>query len=334
MAHTIRCPNGHQTLLADVFAGRTALCSVCGSIVLADGSSPPAPEMPPPPTPSNAAAQPSATPVERTLDQADQEAEQPAPPRHGFEGVYRGLGFHYFKTAGYLLATVLLSILVGIVLYLQTGPPEWVQFVAGVAIIILVLALATQLLLASLLGLIGSMLCLSAPSATRARGLILASFLLEVLPVVATGIGFLLDQVRVLEWPPPDPWTGIGPATRIAQSIGSIGGLASWTLFMLFLWQLSRHFRDRIVASEALTLIGRGWAIVGGWSVVILLCIGLAWLDAHRQQQDQSVILGAGLFVILAVILVLAASLWVLRSVLDLIGSVRHIVLARADVTE
>jgi hypothetical protein len=258
------------------------------------------------------------------------EIDEAAVPQYGFAGVYRGLAFHYFKTAANILAVILFSILLAIVLYLQTRPPDWVVGIAVIATLILLIALVVLLFVSPLLGLLGSILCLSVPSGTRgARGFIMVSVLLDVLPIAGLGVGYLLDAQGVLDWPPTDPRTGFGPATRLAQVFGTLSGLGAVSFFLVFLSCLSRYFRDRVLADEAFALIGRVWAVAAGWVVVGALFACLAYLDANRQQYDQSLIIGLGLFVLITVPLALWASIWMLRGILDLIGSVRHVILSR-----
>lgn len=342
MSVKLRCENGHETAIAEAAGPRPSLCGVCGAKLREVENAAPTEVLPGlavvsrvPLASDTAVVKGKSTDVPLNSlaaedDDETEESNEPAVPQYGFAGVYRGLGFHYFKTAAQLLGAILLAVLLAIVLYVQTRPPEWVMVAARFSMVVIVLALALLFMLAVVLGLLGSILCLSVPRDTRgARTMIIISVLLEILPLAGLGLAYLIDAQQPPEAQAIDPSTGFGPATRIAQVLAYLCALGSLSFFLLFLSRLSRYFRQRVVAAEAFALVGRVWAVAAGWLLVGGLFACLAWLDANRHRFDSSLIIGVGLFVLITVPLAVWANIWILRGILDLIGSVRHIVLSR-----
>lgn len=111
-----------------------------------------------------------------------------------------------------------------------------------------------------------------------------------------------------------------------ALILALLANLGAMSFFLLFAEQLNRYFRDRTSAAEAFALLGRAWAVAAGWVIVGTLIALHAWLGENRHRFDPSIALGVGLFIVITLPLALWASIWVLRGILDLIGSLRHLI--------
>jgi hypothetical protein len=259
-----------------------------------------------------------------------EEADLPVEPQYGFAGVYYGLAWHYWKIAAALLAVVVLAGVVALSFYALTGPPSWVLLIVeglrwcGLAVLLFLVALAL------LLGLVGSWRCLTVPPDTRgSRQMILVSGILEAVPFVALAVAAAADFLRGDGWPANGMRSGMGQGLWWTAVLAPLASLGSLSFFLLFAARLSRYFRNPALASEALALIGRLWATAGGWVVAAALLALLAWFDAHRHRFDVSIRIGVGLFFGITGPLAVWAGFTVLRGILDVIGSLRHLIWIR-----
>jgi hypothetical protein len=104
--------------------------------------------------------------------------------------------------------------------------------------------------------------------------------------------------------------------------------VAAWAFFMLFLWRLAAGFGERVLAQESLSILAVGLGVTAGWAVIIALISFLGPLA----QRLQGVEYGSVVLLMLALpVLGLLGVIWLLWRVLDLIGSVRHVILSKAE---
>ncbi len=267
-------------------------------------------------------------------DQSD-ESELPLEPQYGFAGVYHGLIWHYYKIAAMLLVMILVAVAVALHLYRQTQPPAWIRLTAKTAEWVVTLAAFVLVAAAPALGLVGSIRCLTVPREARSsRSMICGATVLEVLGLVllliaVAGSFGLVPATPVTESDSAQP----GGIFRLivwivdhALILALLANLGALSFFLLFAEQLNRYFRDRTSAAEAFALLGRTWAVAAGWVIVGTLIALHAWLGENRHRFDPSIALGVGLFIVITLPLALWASIWVLRGILDLIGSLRHLI--------
>lgn len=219
-----------------------------------------------------------------TIHAPVEEEGDPAPPRRkrrgrellpaGFGKVKLGLTLHYARL---VLTLVGLLVFMGVVCYAgatraRAGDPG-VTF-GG-------LAAGGVCLLAALLGMIGSFLCLWVGRASRAWGFIFVSLLLDVLtlPVAA--------WLQVSGLPPLLAW---------------VPAFFSWIFFMLFLRRLALYLDRPGEANECMALITRGVALLVGVPLLLVLLAQVAFLyGALARDPSVLFLLGAVSVVILIV---------------------------------
>ncbi len=219
-----------------------------------------------------------------------------------------GLGFYYAS---------ILALLAGFVVQLGAFAALLTAGVAGrgagdsLGLAFLLAGLAEILInwVAPLLGLIGSVLCLWAPSDAGARGLSLASVALNATAWLA---GVLC---RVLMFLIPE-----------AAAIGALGMIPTflitfiaWCLFMAFLRQLCTHLGEETLGSEAIAVMFRG--------IFILVMTPIAFLFGMILIRG----LGCtGAMIFFACMLFGLYGIFLfLRRQLDLIGSIRQVIASR-----
>jgi hypothetical protein len=235
----------------------------------------------------------------------------------GLDTVNIGLGFHYAR-----MVVILFGLLGMIVLLFaaaaagaraagaaKAGRPADPD-VAGLVIVV-VLALCVTIALnfvAPLLGLVGSILCSFAPAQSGAKGFIIASLVLDLLSLP---VAIVLQFVNLI------------PAFKGIAVLGAIPaflmGFIAWAMFMLFLKQLCSYLSEDAMANEAMAIMMRGLLIL---CVAPVLVIGL--------------VVVVGVFMCCGLIptgLLLFYSVYYffefLRRQLDLIGSMRQVILSR-----
>jgi hypothetical protein len=304
MSIALVCPNGHKLRVKDEYAGKRVLCPRCRAVIPVSREN----IQPPRPTEVRSAPEQPETLAQVPDDeqpqvpQADERREERGrrqsvrgakARRHGLERVNLGLGFHYARLVLFLLTTVLLvGLSVGVALVPRSP-------IVRVLVVIGSLVTLGLFFLVPVLGLIGSILCLWVPKASKAKGLILASVALDV---AAIPIG-LVVQMRGL------------PSLLVAPM-----GLASWVLFMLFLRRLASYLKQQPVAAEALALLWWGLLLVVLPPVVLLLLSlvlrFLPWLSI--------IALPVGL-----IAWVVLAIKFLIR-LLALIGTLRQLILSRS----
>ncbi|MCS6976868.1 MAG: hypothetical protein NZM31_07660, partial [Gemmatales bacterium] len=269
----------------------------------------------------------------------DNGSEPPLEPQYGFAGVYYGLAWHYFKVAGLLVAVLLLAVAAAVRLYRQTNPPHWLVLATEMVEGLVVLGLSLAILVSPMLGVVGSIRCMTVPrDARNSRTMIMGATGLELVSLLLLSVGVVHGLVGWYFSPLLNEGGAgfretLGPAlnwlVEHALILGLLANLGALSFFLLFVEQLNRYFRDRTSAAEAFALLGRTWAVAAGWVVVGTLVSLHVWLGQNRHRFDPSISLGVGLFVIITLPLALWASIWLLRGMLDLVSSLRHLIWMR-----
>lgn len=260
----------------------------------------------------------------------DAAAEPPLEPQYGFAGVYYGLIWHYFKVADLLLTMIVVAVALALYLYRQTNPPTWVASLVEIAQVVARIALVLLVAAVPVLGLVGSFRCLSVPREARnSRQMIWGAMLLEVLTAALLLVAIAVSLADADAWVREHLGAFASRLLGYAPLLALLAGLGAISFFLLFAEQLCRYFRDRASATEAFALLGRTWAVTAGWVIVGTL-IGLyVWLGENRHRYDPSIAIGVGLFVLITLPLALWASIGLLRGMLDLVGSLRHLIWIR-----
>jgi hypothetical protein len=204
-------------------------------------------------------------------------------PSGSLEKVNLGLGFHYSRLVLLLLSTLL----------------SMVPIVLG-----RVVAIQVQIVTPPL-GLIASILCLWIPRQTGARGLVLASLILDLATLF---LGLVLFVVAI----------GFSPETALLLTLPVYGlSFASWVLFMLTLGRLCSFLRDEGMAEEATEILIRG-------SILMLFA---PFVRAFLALLGSAVL---GFVAALPVALVFVYQYYLLlRRQLDLVGSIRQVIATR-----
>lgn len=313
----IQCPNGHVLAVPETHAGKKVQCPACQTVML----------VPVPP----AAAPPVAQLIEegparrarrdddyddrprgrRDDDRYADEEDEYADPRDSkiaererLRKVRLGIGFHLAKVYVGVIGTILLFAL-GFIFARQIANPRpgiprdmlGGAAIAGKAMPIIILGVIFNLTVAGL-GIAGSALCLFAPRRVGATGAIIVSLVLEVAVLVMSIASSFLT---------------LGPA---ATSILGWAILLSWTAgfvcFFLYLKQVALFKKKRWLADNtsgvmwfAIILTFSGF--VGGivmTAVFMLVGGGGGGADV-----------GAVLFAVLVICLIIAGLIWLVRYV-------------------
>jgi hypothetical protein len=191
-----------------------------------------------------------------------EEAGPDSPPRKrnrrreplpaGLARVQLGLGFHYARLVLTLLAILVLMGLMCYGVTVKPGAGDPGLIVGGLATLGLVL-------LAAVLGILGSVLCLWVGRASGAWGFVFTSLLLDglTLPLAA--------YLQIVSLPP---------------LIGWVVQFVSWILFMLFLGRLARYLDRPGEANELMALITWGVALLVGVPLLLVLLAQIVFLSA------------------------------------------------------
>jgi hypothetical protein len=214
-----------------------------------------------------------------------------APLPAGLATVRVGLGLHYAR----LVLTLLTFLaLMGLVCYAAMTRAQ-VQD-RGVA----VGALATIAvgLLAALLGVVGSILCLWVGRASRARGFILASLVLDALTVAVAAWARAAALPDLLAWVP---------------------AFASWILFMLFLRRLALYLDRPGEADECMALITRGVALLVAVPLLLFLLAQVAILWGFLARNVSALfLLGA-----VSVLIVILQFIFLVKLFFSILGNIQ-----------
>jgi hypothetical protein len=253
------CPNGHHMSLPDSKAGQTHRCPLCfANIDVPTPGSVQTPQKtaPPPPRPDNKSLLQPPLPspqIEQTHEERHAERNQTR-----LSWVDRGLGFHYARLVVVLLFDVILG--VGFRFFAVIIPSQSSVIPYGVVL---------PLMIAALLGLIGSILCLRAPPQSKARILILLALLLDL--VVFPSTYFIYFNSNTISFNADG--IGLTPEQVVLAGIivGEVFQLISWICFVFYLRQLALHFHEEVAADEAIQILV--WGI--GLLVVPLLLFAL-----------------------------------------------------------
>jgi hypothetical protein len=200
--------------------------------------------------------------------------------------------------------------------------PDVAPFVAAVILSLIVIAFTVA---QSVLGIVGSILCLWVPRNAKSRGWIIAS--------LAFDVAAFLGTCAVL-W---SAWQGIasldlGAAAVIAPAavavidiplrVACLPGLAAWILFMLFLRNLGYYLDRRDEAAQAVGIIAHGLIALFAFPLIVvpLLIVALtmlAGLDLLGLIFGYILAVGAG-------IAWLIYGIWVLFQIIGLINALRR----------
>ena len=234
-------------------------------------------------------------------------------PDGNLDRVNLGLGFYYASILALLAGLVveLVAFAAGFTggVNAVAGSAEGAATGLGMAMLFSIIAMILIDWVAPILGMVGSILCLWAPSASGARGLCIASLALNA----SATLGSIL--IRVLMF--------FVPAGEVIGGVGMIGAslmtFIAWCLFMAFLRQLCLHLGEDTLAGEAIAVMMRGIAILvlapfafmfGLLLVFALKCVGLITF-------------------LVAMLFGLYGLFLFLRRQLDLIGSIRQVIASR-----
>jgi hypothetical protein len=322
MSIPVTCPNGHRMNLPDQQGGKRYRCPLCFMFVdvpLPGTTSPPqeasansSPQAAPPvpaPAPAPIAEAPAAPPANAAVLNVPLTSSAPAPdltagppptlgekpapsPQPEFVWVDWGLGLHYFR-----LPVFLLSVLVGLALavlkdFLDARFLTYAGFMVTLG----------SLLVAPLLGAVGSGLCLKFPRDAKVRPLLRGSLAFDLLAIVM-GVLVIVGAF------------GKGGSV-FAQIVGGAFELVAWMIFMVFMDQASRYLGQEVASFEALGLLKKGIVLTVVWGLIGAAVLALA--------AD----LGLLVYVVavpLAVYL-LVVTFFFLIQVLALVGTIRQVI--------
>jgi hypothetical protein len=231
----------------------------------------------------------------RTTRHARAEEEPEPQPRRklhvgplplGLSYVQLGLGFHYARLVLTLLVVLALMASIAYAGLTKAQPGDLGLLVAALALIGLVL-------LAAVLGLLGSIFCLWVGRASRAWGFIFASLVLDLLTVP---LGVYL-QIASLP-----PWISCGVI------------FVSWILFMLFLQRLALYLDRPGEANELMTLIVRGIALVVAVPLLLIL-LGMVAMIVFPSP--------GVLIVLLMVVIVVVQFIYLVKLFFSILGTIQ-----------
>jgi hypothetical protein len=237
-------------------------CPVCGSKLLPREHSCPkcltkvdlsAPAVPQRPAvsdrgPGDRAAAPRPRPPRREAD----------PARQALDRVEKGLRCHNYRIQAWVYGVFLAFAAVLIA-----------PWFGGAALVVVFLGLLLAGALAPVLGITGSVLCLSVPEESSGKPFIVGSLVLDVAAVLAgvvAGVGAAAFEV-------PSP---------AASLLGSVIGFAAWVLLTLFLKRLGAYLGQPDLESEAGRLLLVGIALQLSPLLLILLVVLVGGLASLR----------------------------------------------------
>jgi hypothetical protein len=284
MSIVVACYNGHKLSANEEHFGTKAKCPICGAIV-------------PVPRPSRLGHQEEiageALPLVIPTGEALVEEAGPSAEFAGMGKVRQGLGYHYARVVVYLLTIFVICISVAFGTIGEFIPALHQVPAIGLALTVILLYLQP------LLGLVGSILCLTVPQESGGKGFIIASVVLDL---TAIPIGTALQMADIpLLWAAPL-------------------GFVAWVLFMLFLRQLAGFLHRTVEEGAARELLTDGLLLLIPPLLIVLL-IYVQGLTAIRP-----------LYFVLTVALFFA---WLVQGIkflfalVDLIGGLRDGIRAR-----
>lgn len=136
----------------------------------------------------------------------------------------------------------------------------------AVLAIITFLGLLGVMAVAPILGIVGGAFCVRVPLKTRARGLAIATLVLDSIPV---GCGILMVLTGAYSFGRFDP--AVGYLSQALMIIAVLTTLAGFILFMLFLSTVAESEKDIGTSREAMSLMGYFLLTWIGGPVIILL---------------------------------------------------------------
>jgi hypothetical protein len=310
MAILLVCPNGHKSYVKDEHAGKKAACPICRAVVRVPdprltASPAPAPRpAPPPKLPIGLASNPVDEPVTVAPLDTDEDRPRKRGRRQALSRVHRGLGFHYARQiillVGLLISLLQLILLGPKLLPTADAPREGsVRSFLFTAVGFLVLLLSEG---RGVIGILGSAFCAAVPAKSGARGLIVASLVLDCLTLPLPLIVPFLDDL---------------PGALLSL-VGSVFGLVAWILFMLFLRKLAYYLDAEDCGDEAQHLLIKGLLMLIGLPVALIVAGIIALLTCCGGQG-----LGTFFFAIIALGIVTINYLF---AVLELIDRVRSVI--------
>lgn len=222
--------------------------------------------------------------------------QEPLPA--GLAKVRRGLGYHYARLVLTLLAGLMVM---GLISY---GVAFKVQADDAGLIIGRAVTVGT-VLLAAVLGILGSFLCLWVGRPSRAWGFIFASLVLDVLtPPLVLALQFLAIP-PLLGWPLQ---------------------LISWLLFMLFLRRLAVYVDRPGEANEVMAFITWGIALFVGVPLLLILLGQMAFLSAFFSSKA-----AAAFLLIISMLILLAQVVLLIRLIFSILANLQILRAAIAD---
>jgi hypothetical protein len=360
------CPNGHELVTEDQYAGRKVRCPHCQVIVIV-------------PTPASAAiqavpVQPAAVPphaiVQSTeeieeleelqelepLDEDrprrrrryrdeddDHEEERPRKKKKKKGTMTRqqlgmtnlGLGFYYFKIITILVGLFIISLgtiaTMAVGVQAAQGQLEGARGSAVLVGLILMLGSIAVSFVAPGLGITGGILCCWVPSRTGAKPLVITSMALD-------SAGLVLPIISIIV---------VGAGTALGGYAGGAAGgmaglvfallspfctLAGFILFMLFLRQLAYFLDESGAGDEAMAIIIHSLLLLFGGPIGLFVLLVIAASLSRDRQSATAVGCVFSLVIIGLAIAWIVFAIKLLFRILQLIGSLRQILRSRFGV--
>ncbi len=253
MAIEITCPNGHLLRLAEKYAGKNVRCPKCQTVLQI------------PSIAELGGASENAEPIaperrdEFDDDEAERKAERRRDRRERLNQVRTGITLHLIKIISALLLVILIGVLGGVA--------------AGTKSVhmgrVIDLGANGARIAISVLGIVGSILCMSVPRASGARNMITVSLCLDLTMIGLNTILLIIPINGLL-------LIGVG----ISQMLLWMG---AWLTFMFFLKNLADYLRKRFLEDDTLSVIKLGLILWGlgivmplvAGVVVVLGCVGV-----------------------------------------------------------
>ena len=208
----------------------------------------------------------------------------------GLAKVQRGLGFHYARLVLTLLAGLMVMGLIGYGVAFKANADD-AGLIIGRAVTV------GTVLLAAVLGILGSFLCLWVGRPSRAWGFIFASLILDVLTPP------LVLALQLLELPPLFGW-GVQ--------------LVSWLLFMLFLRRLAVYVDRPGEANEVMAFITWGIALFVGVPLLLILLGQMAFLSAFFSSKAAALFL-----LVISTLILLAQVVLLIRLIFSILANLQ-----------
>jgi hypothetical protein len=361
------CPNGHQLVTEDQYAGRKVRCPHCQAIVVVPGAAQTAvtavPARAEPPRPErNEIDEGDVIADEDIISDEDIIEEEGDRPRRRRRREYEdddyddrprkkkkkvgmtrkqmsltnvGLGFHYARILTILIAmtVVMVCSIIGVVGGAGAAAGGDARGAAGALAFLGVVSLlsnAVGLFVAPALGITGSSLCCFVPGKTGAKPLIIVSLALDGAAFVLPILAIVLSGAAALR----GAGAGAGLAALAFILLGFVCQLAGFVLFMLFLRQLARFMDDDGSADEAISIIIHWLILLIGVPVGFIVLLVIAVATASGRDSQSVGFIGC----MLGIIMLIAAVAWIvflvklMFRILLLLGSLRQNLRTRYNV--